>query len=198
MFISARGRKVTFAELLRAEFLPYGELTGQQLGQLENHYDLLVRWNKRMNLTRIEKLEDAVRYHYAESLWLGSKISSGVKSVIDVGSGPGFPGIPVAILRPELQVTLLESNQRKAGFLREATIDLPNVHVQCSRLQDLPAGTQFDLVIARAVTPTEVLAANLSTYWMLLVSASDVPPGSESTKSPWGDERVLAVPRGTL
>src|SRR3954471_4938277 len=110
-----------FRDLLRSELSPYTQISDAQLDLLEGHYRILERWNQKINLTRIEKLEDVVRFHYCESLFLDQFLPSDALHVADVGSGPGFPGIPVAILRPDIQITLIESHQRKAAFLREAS-----------------------------------------------------------------------------
>ena len=138
-----------FRELLASEFQPYSSLTPHQLDLLERHFNLLLAWNKRLNLTRITDTEEAVRLHYCESLYLGLKLPEGPLSVADLGSGAGFPGVPIAILRPDLQVTLIESNQRKAVFLREAARDLPNVRVLAVRFED--CRERFDWVVSRAV-----------------------------------------------
>src|SRR4051812_24491873 len=118
-----------FESLLKSEFLPYGHLSSHELRLLRQHYELLKRWNQKMNLTRIDSLDDVVRFHYCESLYLGQYLPQGPLRIVDIGSGGGFPGIPVAVLRPECQVDLVESNGRKAVFLREAARNLSNVRV---------------------------------------------------------------------
>src|SRR5579862_865494 len=95
-----------FKSLLSLEFSPYGVLTAQQLELLEEHYRLLLRWNQKINLTRITGLQDAVQYHYCESLYLAMRLPKGPLRIIDIGSGAGFPGVPVAICRPECVVDL--------------------------------------------------------------------------------------------
>src|SRR5271166_1711831 len=81
-----------FRDFVAREFAPYGALSSLQLDQLENHYRLLERWNTRMNLTRIRRIEDVVRLHYCESLFLGTLLPAGDLSIADIGSGAGFPG----------------------------------------------------------------------------------------------------------
>ena len=108
-------------------------LSAEQASSLQEHYALLVRWNRRLNLTRIEDMEEAVELHYAESLFLGSNLPPGELRIADVGSGGGFPGFPVAVLRPECRVTLIEAHQRKAVFLKEASRGLANVTVTSKR-----------------------------------------------------------------
>src|SRR5258708_37205005 len=113
-----------FRELLSREF---AELTSTQLDQLEAHYNLLTKWNERLNLTRINKLEDVVHLHYCESLFVATALPPGPLRIVDVGSGAGFPAIPIAILRPECSATLVEPHQPKARLLPQASRDLATV-----------------------------------------------------------------------
>ena len=138
-----------FKSLLSLEFFPYGRLTPQQLTLLEEHYELLLRWNQKINLTRITSLQDAVRYHYCESLYLAQRLPQAPLRIVDVGSGAGFPGIPVAVFRPDCEVNLVESHQRKAVFLREAARELSNVRVLSKRAEELAGG--YDWIVSRAV-----------------------------------------------
>lgn len=172
-----------FKSLLSLEFLPYGALTPQQLTLLEGHYRLLLRWNKKINLTRITDLYDAVRYHYCESLYLASRLPEGRHRIVDIGSGAGFPGIPVAVYRSECSVDLVESHQRKAVFLREAVRKLPNVRVFAERAEALAAS--YDWTVSRAVRPQEVLNLELSPHVAVL--------GSEGDSLPWGQNRALFI-----
>jgi 16S rRNA (guanine(527)-N(7))-methyltransferase RsmG len=184
-----------FQDLLASEFQPYGTLTPRQLTQLEAHFNRLLAWNKRLNLTRITDTEQAVQLHYCESLYLGKKLPQGPLSVADLGSGAGFPGVPIAILRPDLRITLIESNQRKAVFLRELTRELPNVQVLAMRIED--CRERFDWGVSRAVTPSEVLNSGLAANFALLISAQDAPQDAEVGKLPWGRDRVWSVSRET-
>jgi len=170
-----------FKSLLELEFSPYGNLTGDQLTLLERHYQLLLRWNQKMNLTRITSLGDAVRYHYCESLYLAQSLPEGVLRIVDIGSGAGFPGIPVAIYRPDCEVHLVESHQRKAVFLSEATRNLPNTRVLAVRSEDITES--YDWMISRAVRPEDVLKLNLAPNVSVL--------GTEGETLPWGDARAL-------
>jgi 16S rRNA (guanine527-N7)-methyltransferase len=184
-----------FRELLRSEFQPWGGLSELQLDQLNRHYQLLTSWNRRLNLTRIEDLEEVVRFHYCESLYVSTVLPPNPLEICDLGSGAGFPGIPLAVIRPDIKVTLIESDQRKAVFLREAARELKNVKVLPARFQD--CGVRFDWVVARAVAVEEILACRLSPNFALLLSAKDAPSGAEVLKLPWGRDRVLVVSRGT-
>jgi 16S rRNA (guanine(527)-N(7))-methyltransferase RsmG len=183
-----------FRELLRQEFSPWGELSNLQLDQLERHHQLMESWNRRLNLTRIRDLADVVRFHYCESLFLSTALPEGCLRVCDLGSGAGFPGIPLAVFRPDVQVALIESDQRKAVFLREATRDLRNIQVLAARYQ--ASRLEFDWIVSRAVAVDEVLASGSAPNFALLLSAASAPSGTEVIKLPWGRDRVLAVSRG--
>jgi 16S rRNA G527 N7-methylase RsmG len=179
-----------FRELLAAEFLPYGGLSEVQLRLLEDHYLLLSQWNQQLNLTRMKDLAEVVRFHYCESLFLGRQLPSGAYRIADVGSGAGFPGIPVAVLRPECQVTLIESHQRKAVFLREASRNLSNVRVVSKRAEEV--GDKFDWLISRAVSPDDVLGLDLAPRVGLLIGRADASRLHGSIEPvPWGNQRVL-------
>jgi 16S rRNA (guanine527-N7)-methyltransferase len=184
-----------FRELLRSEFQPWGDLSELQLDQLDHHYQLLTSWNRRLNLTRIEDLGEVVRFHYCESLYASTVLPPNPLRICDLGSGAGFPGIPLAVIRPDINVTLIESDQRKAVFLREAARDLKNVQVMASRFQD--CRVRFEWVVARAVAVEEILGCRLSPNLALLLSAKDAPSGAEVVKLPWGRDRVLVVSRET-
>jgi 16S rRNA (guanine(527)-N(7))-methyltransferase RsmG len=178
------------------EFKRFAPLTDGQIAQLKAHYDLLVRWNAKLNLTRIESPESAELLHYCESLYLGAALPSGALKIADIGTGAGFPGIPMAILRPECHITLVESHQRKAVFLKEATRELANVKVVAGRAQDLVG--PFDWVVSRAVTPSEVLGLPISQQFAVLVGPED-SQRLGGFPLPWGEGRNLAsVPRGTI
>lgn len=183
-----------FRDLLRREFAPYGNLTNLQLDQLEEHYNLLQRWNARMNLTRIRRVEDVVRLHYCESLFLGTLLPAGKLSIADVGSGAGFPGIPLAVFRRESHITLIESHQRKAVFLREATRGLSNLNIVAARAEDVHG--EFGWVVSRAVSPAGVVALGLSSNIALLVGEEDAGQqlsGWELVPIPWGRGRLAAL-----
>jgi 16S rRNA G527 N7-methylase RsmG len=178
-----------FKSLLTSEFAPIRSLTRTQLSLLEEHYQILCRWNKRMNLTRIRSIRDAIQFHYCESLFLAEWLPKRGLRIADVGSGAGFPGIPIAILRSDCKVDLIESHQRKAAFLREATRGLPNVNVVPRRAEE--CGGEYDWMVSRAVTAKELQGLTLAPRVALLIGAEDT--GSfEIVKVPWGSRRMLA------
>jgi 16S rRNA (guanine(527)-N(7))-methyltransferase RsmG len=126
-----------------------------QLDRLESHFELLLKWNRVLNLTAIRDEREIVRRHYIESLFLAAVLPVGALRVVDVGSGAGFPGVPFAVARPECDVTLVESHQRKAVFLKEATRGWQNVRVITGRAEAVER--RFDWVVSRAVQAKEVL-----------------------------------------
>jgi 16S rRNA (guanine527-N7)-methyltransferase len=186
-----------FADLLRAKLRGIVELPRAQIAALEAHYDLLLRWNKRVNLTTLTSLEEAVERHYCESLFLGTHLPAGNLRVVDIGSGAGFPGFPVAILRPECTVALVESHQRKAVFLREASRKIGNVRVIAKRAEDIDE--EFDHLISRAVS-YEDLRSSLKKLAPVadLLSGVEEPPSlgmhwNPPIAVPWGNTRFLRV-----
>ena len=113
---------------------------------------LLARWNATYNLTAIRDPRDMVAKHLLDSLAMQPFVR-GLRTLADLGTGPGLPGIPLAIATPGLQVTLVESNGKKARFLREAArqLKLDNVTVAESRIEAFQPGTTFDAITARAL-----------------------------------------------
>ena len=147
-------------EELRAQGL---NCTAHQAGQLLSYYELLVEKNKVMNLTRIVEFRDALEKHFVDSLILAKKFDLlKTENVMDVGSGAGFPGIPLKILFPHLQMTMIDSVGKKMRFVSEVieSLELTGVkaiHCRAEELARDPAFRgQYDLCVSRAV-------ANLST-----------------------------------
>lgn len=120
---------------------------------LARYLQLLTHWNKKINLTAVRDPEVLVRLHLGECLRAAQRIPSEVETVLDFGSGAGFPGIPMQIVRRGLRVTLAESQKKKAAFLREAVRELGQgrASIHAGRVEDMPASSVFDLVVLRAV-----------------------------------------------
>ena len=184
-----------FAELLRERLGSVIELSPFQIQQLERHFDLLTHWSRVVNLTSLKSPEDIVERHYCESLFLAAHLPGGVLRIGDVGSGAGFPGLPLAIARPESSVALIESHQRKSVFLREAARELANVEVISMRAEDI--SRTFDWVVLRAVRFSEIeetlakLALNVG-----ILGSAEMPPSICFTWNipitvPWGERRKL-------
>jgi len=120
------------------------------LEALEAHRRLLEKWNHTLNLTRITDLER----NYGESIFLAEHLPFGPLRICDIGSGAGFPGFPVGIVRPDCPVTLIESHQRKAVFLKEACRPHANLRVLARRAEEVTE--QFDWAISRAVSDSDL------------------------------------------
>ena len=165
-------------------------LSEAQLAALCEHYRLLLSWNERLNITRVTSAREAARIHYVESLFLGARLPPGNLRVVDVGSGAGFPGIPLAILLAECTVDLVESHQRKAVFLREAIRGLPNVHVLAQRAEDV--SERYDWLVSRAVRPKEVLSLRMASNVAILMGTEDVE-SARIVPVPGSERRVVAM-----
>jgi 16S rRNA (guanine527-N7)-methyltransferase len=140
------------AELL-SPFLQDSRLSTEQSAQIATYTDLLMKWNAHINLTAVRDPEEIVTRHFGESLFAARQLlSDGTdQTAIDIGSGAGFPGLPLKIWCPELSLTLIEAHQRKAVFLREVVraLGLSGVQVFADRAENLKL--RASLVILRAV-----------------------------------------------
>jgi 16S rRNA (guanine527-N7)-methyltransferase len=152
---------VVIARLLR----PFATLSHEQLGRTSAYLDLLLKWNARTNLTSVRDPQEIVTRHFGESYFAASRLlGASVDTVIDLGSGAGFPGLPVAIFAPGVQVTLLESNAKKAAFLNEVAHALRLANVKTVRQRGEDYAGRADVVTMRAVeafTKSAPVAAGL-------------------------------------
>lgn len=184
------------AELLQP-YLPAGWLDSSQLQALAAYLELLKRWNSRTNLTAVRDDRNIVLRHFGESLFAASQLlggnagggqrsshadtntgEPGEQSVVDVGSGAGFPGLPIKIYAPQVRLTLIESQNKKATFLKEVirTLRLQNASVYTGRAETYNG--RADLVTLRAVEQFERV---------LTVAAGlvEVPKGDLDLRSDW-------------
>lgn len=160
------------------------------------YLNLLLRWNIRTNLTAVRDPEHLVTRQLGESLF-AARCLNGSGTLLDFGSGAGFPGIPLQLVHPALAVTLAESQGKKASFLREAVRVLElRCEVWAARVEDLPQPRQFDVVAMRAVDRSEVMAvvaaARVAADGLLLRFQAD---GSTETLLGWTATQELRVPR---
>ncbi|MCS5587942.1 MAG: 16S rRNA (guanine(527)-N(7))-methyltransferase RsmG [Porticoccaceae bacterium] len=123
----------------------------EQIDQLLAYLAMLERWNKAFNLTAIRDPIQMIRLHFLDSAAVHQYIQ-GATRIIDVGTGPGLPGIPLAILNPQINFTLLDSNGKKTRFLFQAIseLGLPNVQEINQRVEKYQPDAQFDIVVSRA------------------------------------------------
>ncbi len=136
---------------LLGPFLIESDVPHDLYAQLCTYLELLVRWNERTNLTAVREPEAIVLRHFGESLFLGRHLPPAA-TLLDYGSGAGFPGLPIQLLLPGLKVTLAESQGKKASFLREAIRALQlDTEVWRGRVEAMPREQRFDVVALRAV-----------------------------------------------
>lgn len=149
-------------------------LSEMQIGKFEEYLSLLLEWNEKFNLTAITDKDQIEEKHFIDSIILKKYVSLKGKTLIDIGSGAGFPGIPLAIIEPDLKVTLLESNGKKVSFLKEVVskLSLTNVEIVQGRAEELGAREKYDIVTARAVKELNVLLE--ISFYLLKVGGSFV------------------------
>lgn len=140
------------------------KLNEEQLSQLERYYELLCEWNEKINLTAITDPKGVAVKHFADSLSIFNYIDVPQNArVIDVGTGAGFPGVVLKIARPDIQLTLLDSLQKRLNFLSvvcdELNLDAELIHSRAEEGgQDLDLREGFDLVVSRAVAQLNILS----------------------------------------
>ncbi len=172
------------------------------------YLSLILRWNARMNLTAVRDPQLILTRHFVESIACAQLLPSGIRSLLDFGSGAGFPGIPIALCRDEVQVTLAESQGKKAAFLQETVRILKlNAQVFAGRAEKLDQ--QFDCVTLRAVDRMEQAMAQASSLvrcggWIaVMTTLTELPRVSgsmggnfkwlEPLPLPGSDQRVLSL-----
>ncbi len=149
-------------------------LSDKQIEQLDLFYELLVEKNKVMNLTAITEFDEVIVKHFADSLSICSVLPSDVENICDLGTGAGFPGIPMAIAYPDLKFTLIDSLNKRIKFLQEVVdaLGLNNVTLIHARAEEAGRNKiyreQFDLVVSRAVANI----STLSEYCLPLVKVN--------------------------
>ena len=150
-------------EILKNGFVEWGLLLTEEMLRAYRFYcDTLLETNKVMNLTAIEGEDDTARLHFLDSAVILKEAELAGKSLIDVGTGAGFPGLALKIACPEMRLTLLDSLDKRIGFLRGTCEQLGLTEVDCihARAEEIPQGLResFDLAASRAVARLQVLA----------------------------------------
>ena len=177
------------------------------IAKFDDYLALILRWNSRTNLTAIRDAEGILNRHFVESIACAQRVPKGVVSLLDLGSGAGFPGIPIALCRPEIAITLAESQNKKAAFLQEAVRVLAiNARVFGKRAENLDQ--RFDCVTLRAVDRMEQAVAAATGLiraggWLVVLTTGVELPRIhacageglqwlERYELPGSDQRVLA------
>ncbi len=193
------------AELLRP-FTGNAELPAEMLEQFRLYLDLLLRWNARVNLTAVRDPEQIVTRHFGESLFAARMLDALAAAPItlaDVGSGAGFPGIPIKLCAPHIELTLIESHNKKATFLREAlrTLKLDRAQVFCGRAEQW--GQTADLVTLRAVEkferalPVAAALVRPGGKLCLLIGAGQTKSARDLSGEQWTWRDPLPIPLST-
>jgi 16S rRNA (guanine527-N7)-methyltransferase len=196
------------AELL-APYLGAAPVPPALYKQLGSYLDLLLRWNARTNLTAIREPEGIVCRHFGEGLFSGLRLAERLPTtgatLLDFGSGAGFPGLPIQLLLPELRVTLAESQGKKAAFLREAVRTLGlSTEVWADRVEAMPSARHFHAVTLRAVDrmdlALETARSRVGPDGLLVSFTSYAPPDTahseaESIPLPGASHSILTLER---
>ena len=175
----------TFYSLLDQQNI---NLTDQQKAQFERYFELLVEWNQKINLTAITEKEEVYLKHFYDSIApiLQGLIENQEIKLLDIGAGAGFPSLPMKILYPQLDVTIIDSLNKRINFLQllAEELDLEGVHFYHGRAEDFAQDkhfrAQFDIVTARAVARMQVLSELTIPYLkvggkLLALKASNAP-----------------------
>lgn len=159
---------------MKSEFNKYGLLLDETMSnQFDKYYELLIDWNQRMNLTTITDRDEVLQKHFIDSVLLLTKYDKTEfenKTVIDVGTGAGFPGIPLAIMLPQTNFILIDSLDKRITFLKTVLdeLELSNVTLYHGRAEDFGKDTsfreQFDYCVSRAVAPLPILLEYCSPF----------------------------------
>jgi 16S rRNA (guanine527-N7)-methyltransferase len=173
------------------------DLGGETQQKLLDYLALIRKWNRVYNLTAVREPQKMVSHHLLDSLAVVPHVAA--RSIIDVGSGAGLPGIPLALALPQSRVTLLDGNHKKAAFLKQAAMELGlgNVEVVCERVEEWRGKQKFELVISRAFSalPEFLTAAgSLCAPHGTIAAMKGVYPDEELAQLPGGFELVGVIP----
>ena len=147
------------------------DLTEEKLEKLNKFYNLLIEWNKKINLTRIEEEEEVYLKHFYDSLTIAKAVDlSEIKTLCDIGTGAGFPGLVLKIFYPNLKITLIDSLKKRVNYLNEIIKDLGIDNIEAIHVRGEDYKGQYDVVTSRAVANIEKLLG----YTMHLVSPTGI------------------------
>jgi 16S rRNA (guanine527-N7)-methyltransferase len=181
---------------------PYGVLVKAGANDaIKEYIRLLMHWNRRIALTALTDPEEILRFHFGESLFASHAVPIEIGRLADVGTGAGFPGLALKLFRPELYVTLFESNAKKCVFLREVvrSLGLTEVEVVRQRFEDYASsGPKFDFIASRALgsfdallswSPSTLADHGRAVLWVGLEDARRI-----STTEGWAWKKPITIP----
>ena len=170
---------------------------------------LLLRWNARLSLTSLREPAQIIRRHFVECAFAAQHLPADIETLLDYGSGAGFPGIPFAICRPEIRVTLAEAQGKKASFLREVVRTVgTGTEVYDGRVETMPPGHSFHAVSMRAVEKMELaipIGLRVAERYLVLLTTERSAPAymgltpelrwTDSVHLPNSDQMILVIGR---
>jgi 16S rRNA (guanine527-N7)-methyltransferase len=183
------------------------QLPRSSYGQFSNYLELLLRWNARLNLTAVREPRQIIRRHFAECAFAAQHLPVDVECLLDYGSGAGLPGIPFAICRPEIRVTLAEAQGKKASFLREVVRTIgTRTEVFDGRVETMAPRRLFHAVSVRAVEKMDLaipIALRAAKRYLVLFTTERSAPAykqlapelqwREPIQLPNSDQMILAI-----
>jgi 16S rRNA (guanine527-N7)-methyltransferase len=147
------------------EFAAAVPVSRETLDRLKRYAELLADWNTRHNLVSDRSLADVWKRHFLDSAQIADLVPATAKTVVDLGSGAGFPGLVLAVLRPELRITLIEATRKKYDFLKVVARELGlKVDIRNERIEEV-APEPFDVITARACAPLPELLSYAQRFW---------------------------------
>jgi len=192
--------KITPPDICR-ELAAYGISAAPTLCEkIQTYIDLLLLWNKMISLTTHVHPAEIMKFHFGESLFILNSFPITEGTLADIGSGAGFPGLALALMSPSLQVSLIESNAKKAAFLSEVVrrLDLRNVNVLNTRMEDAKASPPLDFATVRAVAQTDELfdwvRGNLTKGGKLILWVGEAGAKRSSQIKDWVWDAPILIP----
>jgi 16S rRNA (guanine527-N7)-methyltransferase len=188
--------------LIEATLRPYGAaIESAAADKIRAYISLLLKWNRTMSLTTVTDPVEILKFHFGESIFAASVVNFAESRLADVGSGAGFPGLPLALLIPSVAVTLIESNTKKCAFLSEVVreLQLPNVTVFRGRMEIIPQDHGLlDFITARAFGKFDELLSwsseHIAETGKIALWLGEADSHGISKNGDWNWERSILIP----